>query len=128
MKPLLLTLLFGLVSQSCFSQWCQPLTDKQIKTEVAYVLITGIDWMQTREFRAHGFKESNPILGEEPSQERVDTLIFLGIVSHVLITWMLPDNEWREAFQEIPLFFEVSAVMHNYSRGWGPKIRFQYKF
>ncbi len=128
MKPVIIIILIVLITPFANAEWFRPLTEKQKTFEAVYVLVTCIDWAQTKEFRAHGVKESNPILGEEPSQERVDTLIFLGIVSHVLFTWALPTEEWKDRFQGITFFFELEAVAHNYSHGWGPKISIQYKF
>lgn len=98
-----------------------PLSSREIKLQIGFTVITAIDWMQTKEFRAQGVKEQNPILGEEPSQEKVDTYIGAAIISHALVTWALPP-EFRETWIWTFIIIESVAVLHNYDQGYGPNL------
>lgn len=109
-------------------EWFVPLTKTEIYLQGAYIGVTCIDWLQTKEFRSQGVKESNPGLGSEPSQERVDTMIGGAILAHTFIAYALPAESkkvWIIGF----LVIEIIAVHHNYNKGWGltlsiPPLRF----
>lgn len=121
MKTILIILTLALISQVATAEWFAPLTKREQNLEALYVVVTCIDWMQTKEFRAEGRKEANPILGEEPSQERVDVLIAAAILGHIFVAWALP-SEYKETWIISFTVIEAVAVYHNYSQGYGPKL------
>jgi hypothetical protein len=121
-KTLLFILINFLLLTNIYAyEWFTPLTKQEMNRQAAYIGITVIDWMQTKEFRAQGVKESNPVLGEEPSQEKIDLYIGSAIIAHTFVTWMLP-HEFRPVWTKGFFSIEVVAVAWNYSHGYGPKI------
>jgi len=108
---LILLILFPL---NLTAQHFEPLSKQDIILESVFVGLTCIDWYQTKKFRSEGRRETNKILGSEPSQERVDTLIFLGIVSHVAVAYFL-SGEVRKFFTVSFIFIEAEAVWKNYN-------------
>lgn len=108
---------------------CRSPNTKEILWETSYVIMTLIDWGQTKNFRKKGHREKNVILGEKPNQERIDTLIGLGITSHVAI-WCILDKEYKEKWSIIFFIIETGAVLWNYDKGHSPKfeINFGIKF
>jgi len=128
MKTLTILVFTFIISLNCYAyEWFTPLSTEEKILQGTYILVTCIDWAQTKEFRADGRKERNPILGKEPSQETVDTLIGLAIISHTLIAYALP-QEFRGMWSFTFLVLETGTVVGNYSKGYGPKLSATYKF
>jgi hypothetical protein len=128
MKTSIVLVFTLLISLNCYAyEWFTPFDTEEKILQGTYILVTCIDWAQTKEFRADGRREMNPILGSEPSQERVDTLIGLAIISHTLIAYALP-QEFRETWSVVFIVVELEAVTHNYAHGHGPKLSLNYKF
>jgi hypothetical protein len=126
MKSIYCILIMLLVSQVAAAEWFAPLTKRQQNLEALYVVITCIDWMQTKEFRAKGDKEMNPALGEEPSQERVDIMIGAAILGHIFVVHVLP-AEYKDTWIISFTVIEAVAVYHNYSQGYGPKLEISFE-
>ena len=105
--------------------------------ECTFLVITAVDWMQTRwaaerdfYWNGHQHDENNPFLGSRPSVSKVDTLIPLGMVAHTLIAMALPSRfevydtnlgtvniNFRRIWQCVWIGGEVTAVTINYSAG-----------
>jgi len=84
--------------------------------EITYVGFHITDWMQTKQGISDGMKELNPILGEHPSMSKIDTIVGLSLIGHILISGLLP-KPYRETFQYITIGIESGAVLHNYNAG-----------
>jgi len=121
-KSFFLASILCIISMSCQAyEWFTPLSKQQIKLQAAYISVTVIDWMQTKEFRSKKVKESNPWLGSEPSQEKINLYIGAAIIAHTFVTWALP-TKFRSGWIGSFLTIECLAVIHNYQRGYGPKL------
>src|SRR4030042_3875941 len=122
MKTIFLIQVLLLVSNTCFSyQWFSPLTKDEEKWQIAYILVTCLDWAQTKEFRSQNVPESNSYLDKEPDQERIDILIISGIIGHTLMTWII-QHEFRKVWTISFLAIETQSVLHNYYLGYGPEL------
>ena|SRR3990167_11441589 len=84
--------------------------------EITYISLHVTDWMQTRQGISGGMKELNPILGEHPSMGKIDTIVGLSLMGHILISGLLP-KPYRTIFQYITIGIESGAVIHNYNAG-----------
>jgi len=107
-----LVVLILLISFNCYALSHEEFSTGDIIRQSAYTLITIADWRLTKNFRKEGLKELNPILGDYPSQSKVDTLVFGAIVSHYLISYFLSGN-YREAWQYFFIMTEIKAVSYN---------------
>ncbi len=108
--------------------------DPWTKTDTAFqaaVVATQIaDWSQTRyaarswnwkaEGRGNGthayYKENNPLLGEHPSGDKVDSYFAVSIVGNALVSAILP-NPYRRIWQTISIVYEANVVRRNYQVG-----------
>jgi hypothetical protein len=103
-----------LIATPCYA--ADPWTREDTYREAAYLTLLAADWAQTRSFRRAGHSEANALLGERPSQSRVDSIILLTGIAHVGIVHALPSN-WRDSFQIVSIGLEIFAVQHNVSVG-----------
>lgn len=87
--------------------------------ELATLALIGMDWHQTRDFRAKGRPERNPILGRYPSRARVNTLIGAAMVGHPVAARLLP-KPLRQVLQYGTIIGEVDAVSNNWKKGNPP--------
>lgn len=62
------------------------------------------------------YRERNPVLGPDPSPERVTALILLGAVAHAGVSYALPAG-WRDAWQYISIGKSLNSVDNNLSLG-----------
>lgn len=89
--------------------------------EVTYLTFLSIDWAQTRNFiRNPRCYEHNVLLGEHPSQDKVDAAIIATALAHIYVARLLPE-EWRAPFQYVSIGIEAGSVAHNFSIGIGAK-------
>lgn len=78
-----------------------------------------VDWMQTRQFvadRKDGLQESNPLLGPDPSPERINQAAALAL----LALWggsCVFEDEGRWLWQALFIAAESYAVFHNAALG-----------
>ena len=107
MKNIILSSLFCL-----FCSW----TWQDTTREIIYTGLHVTDWMQTRQGISGGMKELNPILGEHPSMGKIDTIVGLSLMGHILISGLLP-KPYRTILQYITIGIESGAVIHNYNGG-----------
>ena len=112
MKKLILILLVLLTS--CATD---PWTKKDTAYQGAFLAVTAIDWLQTKEVvRNPNYYEINPVLGCNPKQNNVD-LYFAGCaIANTAIAYYLP-KEYRRIWQCLWIGFEAGYVNYNYSGG-----------
>jgi len=98
--------------------WASPLTKQDKILEGLFITTLMIDWGQTLYISEYPDKywESNPILGENPSRERVNAYFASCIVGHILITRILPPK-WRTAWQTIWIGIELKTIHNNWQVG-----------
>ncbi len=80
-----------------------------------------IDYKKTTEseccIRTVEYKETNFILGENPTRNEVNALIFIGLLSHTIALWAIP-SEYRVYWQSISITMEINAVSANHRNGF----------
>ena len=115
MKILFLSLLFF-----CLSTYSIHAADKWDKEDIIlqsiFTIETLIDWKQTKTFIKKGGIESNPFLGENPSQGKIDLYIGSSILLHTGISHILP-KKYRNYWQLIWIGIEGQAIHKNYQTG-----------
>lgn len=86
--------------------------------QLAYTGLHIADWQQTRRIAGSGGKwiELNPILGERPSQARVNRYFAATLVAHWAISYSLP-KEWVREWQVGTIALQAIVVKHNYQLG-----------
>jgi len=98
--------LIVLVAGCAHDKWTRNDTYRHI----ALTTVMAIDWLQTKEIaRNDDYEETNPILGEDPSQMQVDAY-FLG-------AWAATTATWRKWFQFGVIGVETGYVIHNHAIG-----------
>lgn len=107
---ILLFALFLLIAQN---SKCTPIDKQGVILQSVFTTLVCIDWAQTKKFRHRGGEETNPILGKYPSEERVDTLIASALISHAVISYLLP-KKLRYIWQTVLIRSEIDAVNHNF--------------
>lgn len=103
------------LSYGCASaKWTKEDTYRQ----AGFVAVTGVDWLQTREIaKSPGkYRETNPILGEHPSLEKVDAYFAVCVAAHTSIAVALPP-EYRKWWQYVWIGLESYTVGHNFATG-----------
>jgi len=85
-----------------------------------YLTAHSLDWLQTRYIANHSdaYYETNPLLGREPSQGKVDAYFFTTGLLHSWIAYNLRPR-YRKWFQYSTLVMETGYVGHNVSLGIG---------
>ena len=111
-KTLLMIIILMMTVQANASEYFQDWSKNDIILQSIFTIVTMIDWKQTKDFRKEDGLEVNPILGQEPDGETVDTMIGLAIISHAIVTWALPE-EHREMWQMFWIGMETHAVYYN---------------
>ncbi len=114
MKSIIFILL--LFPSAVSAQYFEPFSKQDIWLQSIYTGITVIDWMQTKKLRETGHKEMNPILGSDPDQNTIDSLILTGIVIHGLIAYALP-KKYRSYWQMFFIGVEFHTVIDNHKHG-----------
>ncbi|MDD5048442.1 MAG: hypothetical protein PHH09_05880 [Methanoregulaceae archaeon] len=115
----LIAMVVVVILMVCFS--LPVYADKWTKEDMAWqgaaLLAIGVDWLQTKEIaRNDEYTETNPILGDYPSQNDVD-LYFLGCgIVHTAISYYLP-KKYRRYWQCVWVGIEVGHISHNINAG-----------
>lgn len=97
-------------------------TDKWTKAEktkeVAWLILHAVDYSQTRYAmdRPDEFKEANPLLGDHPSEGRLNLFALITGIGHVWLTDYV-GKEYRSLFQNITLGFKTGTVVNNFYVG-----------
>jgi hypothetical protein len=100
-----------------FSAQADEWTGEQKIAEASYFALAAVDWRQTQDIRRHqGLFESNPILGRNPSNAKINTWFISSNVVQFLIADALSDD-LRSAWIASGIVIEVSMVKHNKSAG-----------
>ncbi len=115
MRKIVLSFIFLLACDARSDEW----TRADTAWEASAVALIAIDWMQTTSFRQENYYETNPILGTEPSQRRVNLLIGGAMLGHVVVARLLPGGWPRRAFQALTITMELGAVTNNAMNGVG---------
>jgi len=84
------------------------------------------DWIQTKEIaRNPMFQEMNPVLGKNPSQDRVNLHFGAALlIYNGLYHWMDDDNEWKGIMTKAVTIVESAVVINNAYQGVQFKIDF----
>ena len=112
-------LAFLLIPQAApASEWFTPLTDKEIAAQAVFTGLALLDWNQTLQIAKHPdeYSETNFIIGEHPSEGRVNILMPAGIVLHALVTYALP-RKYRSFWQYVWIGEEAACVYQNWRTG-----------
>lgn len=88
----------------------------------AAIALTALDWQQTREFRARGDEEGNPILGRHPSAAEVNRGVAVAILGGVAIWALTEDRTARWFLLAGWIAVEAWAVNNNAKLGYTPKL------
>lgn len=95
-----------------------PWRQEDTLRQTAFVGITTIDWMQTRQIadNPNKFYETNPILGRHPSKNEINLYFAGSVLAHTAIAAALPHG-WRDWWQSLAIGLETGVVAHNASIG-----------
>lgn len=82
------------------------------------LLLLEVDRRQTIEAMKYPgrYRELNTILGEYPSDKRINTHFFVSGVLHTAISYALPPD-WRKGWQYITIGLEAGTIHNNYNVG-----------
>jgi len=113
----LLCILIILLCSSC-ATWSKG--DKI--REATWLVLHAVDYKQTQYAmeRPDEFKELNPLLGDHPSEGRLNTFAIVGGLFHILVTDYFEEN--RTLWQNITIGLKIVCVANNYYVG--AKIKF----
>ena len=91
---------------------------EEISKEVAWMVLHAVDWRQTAYAmdRPDEYEELNPILGNHPSEGRLNMFMLTTALGHYLITKYIP-KEHRSVWQNISIGFKLGTVSSNYYVG-----------
>lgn len=114
MKLFLALMLFS--NAVCAAEWTRADTYR----ESAYMTLHTIDWLQTRSVAKAGWPdgrcESNPVLGNKPSVQKLDAHFAITSIGHIWIAHLLPPD-WRQAWQYLAIGDSGAAVLNNHFLG-----------
>lgn len=108
---LLLSLLLILVTCSgcAHDPWSKP----DIAREALYIGVSVVDMGQTLDIKNHPeLRETNPLLGDHPSDGRIKTFFVTTRVLHIMAVHWMP-AEWRATFQGIGIGYQFATVVSN---------------
>ena len=107
-----------IVPNDAFSkEWFSPMSNGDIIGEIPFMILLGIDYLQTVEFTQNtNMKETNQALGEDPSIERLNVYNVFWLIFHPFVTYILP-AEYRQDWQIVSVIVEYSHVNKNYNNG-----------
>ena len=96
-----------------FDDWTRGQLIMQGLTTFSYVL----DWGQTLDIENHSnLYETNALLGDHPSRGEINTYFASLIITHILITHVLP-SKYRMAWLTGTFVISVGYVNNNYHLG-----------
>lgn len=98
--------------------WGKDWTREDTYRQAALTALLVVDWGQTRYIAKHPLqhKEMNQFLGEHPSVNRVNNYFTATIISHAVISAVLP-SDWRKGWQYVWIGIEFGTVQRNRSIG-----------
>jgi hypothetical protein len=90
------------------SEWTNANTAK----EIGYGILAIYDVQLTKRILAReGGSESNPMLGNHPSNARLNTALTVSLLGHYFISRYL--DKYRDAFQNSTIVMEFGIDVHN---------------
>lgn len=113
MKRFILIVIILCFCKPVYADWSQDKTAR----ELFFAVTLYKDWMQTLEIaRSPWRREKNKILGSRPHRDNVN--IYMGgcLISHALITYMLPD-EYARIWQDVWIGIESDVSDGNVLKG-----------
>lgn len=97
-------------------------TDEDTQRQITYALLHATDWGQSRDIKNHpGLKETNPILGKHPHDDKVDAYFATTGLGHVAAALLLQDPQLRKLFQMGTIGMEGMVTNKNAKIGLGYK-------
>ena len=101
----------GVQNSGLSQNWSNEDTQRQL----AYFLLHGIDWGQTKTIARNPDKyyERNPILGRHPSAGAVDKYFALTGLGHAGLSLLLSDPTYRKWFQNLTIGLEAGVTGNN---------------
>jgi hypothetical protein len=100
------------VSAHAFDPW----SDADKHRQGAFNVALALDWRQTLQIKCPEHQETNVVLGECPSDSRVNTYFALAMLGHATVTHVLP-SKWRPYWQYTWIVIETGVVANNYKAG-----------
>lgn len=89
-------------------------SDYLLKTSLA---LTAVDYLQTREIKNNDiFYETNPALGEDPSDSKINSYFAISAISLILIDKYAP-KKFSKVFNYGYIFMQSVYISSNYSIG-----------
>ena len=106
--------ILGLSGPVAASEW----TDTDTAWQAGYLLLHVADWRQTLNIAKNPdrFYEVNPLIGEHPSESKVNTYMAASAALHTGIAYTL-SGKWRRRFQQVTIGMKAGIVGYNYSVG-----------
>ena len=92
---------------------------QDIALELVFQAVLYADYRQTRVIAENPDKwiETNPILGDHPSKQRVRNYFIGAAIAHTGITALLPQGPYRTLWQVLSIGWEAGMVSANYRIG-----------
>jgi hypothetical protein len=117
LHALLLSLAAGMLLSLLGGCAVRPLSAKEWKMEAAVLTAGLIDYAQTRDIKNHPeLYETNPLLGENPSDTRIRNYFIAAGLAHVGIAHLLP-RPYRMPWQMGWLTLQVINMQNNHRLG-----------
>ena len=112
-KVFVISMLLIVTGCGYFDKWTRE--DKIL--QCTQLIVQGLDWQQTKEIaRNDDFYETNPMIGEYPTQWEVDRYFLISASTGMLVSHVLP-QEYRKYWQMFWIGSSSSSVFHNYNVG-----------
>jgi hypothetical protein len=93
-------------------------TQEDTKYQTAFIATALVDWGQTLYIASNPdeYKESNVLLGDHPSRDKVNMYFPIAIGLHTAVAVALP-KDYRRVWQLIWIGIETGMIVHNASIG-----------
>lgn len=113
-KTFLVCIAFIVSSLFTFPAAASDWTKEDTAWQATYLALHVADWGQTRDAAAQPgrYAEQNPMLGEHPSQKRIDSYFAATAILHTAVAYALPPD-WRRTWQHITIGVEAGVVCRN---------------
>jgi hypothetical protein len=100
-----------------FSAVADEWTTEDTYYQTAFTVLTVIDARYTQDIVRHSNQEEkNPILGNHPSNSRINTYFSTVLVSHAVIAYLVP-SDIRRKMQQAGIAVELGADVNNFNMG-----------
>lgn len=111
----ILTVFMALTCFSCTTTPAKWTKSEKVK-EACWMILHAVDYKQTQYAmgKPNEFKELNPLLGEHPSEGRLNTFALVGAILHIASTHYI---ENRSIWLNITLGIKIICVGNNFYVG-----------